>query len=66
MEIFRKNEMLKVSKVADRWGVSRQHIYNLIDRGFLRAFRFGASRGWFVPLADVKAFEESSAVDPAA
>jgi len=66
MQVFRKNDMMKISKVADRLGVSRQHIYNLIDRGILPAFRFGASRAWFVPRSSVEEFERASIIDPAA
>jgi excisionase family DNA binding protein len=30
---------MSVSQVAERWGCSRQHIYNMIKRGELPAFR---------------------------
>lgn len=33
---------LSVAQLADTWGVSRQHVYNLIERGELQAVRIGA------------------------
>ncbi|GAC1421037.1 MAG: hypothetical protein NVSMB64_29930 [Candidatus Velthaea sp.] len=35
--------LLTVRDVADRTGLSRQYIYNIIDRGQLPAHRFGAA-----------------------
>ena len=55
---YKKEEMMKVAKIALRLGVSRQHVYNLIDQGRLKpAFRFGASRTLWVPLPAVEEFE---------
>jgi len=62
--IFRKEEMLKVSKIASRWGVSRQHVYNLIDQGQLKpAFRFGGRQGIAVPLSIVVQYERAAVID---
>jgi excisionase family DNA binding protein len=33
---------MSVAQVAERWGCSRQHIYNLINRGTLPTFRIGS------------------------
>jgi excisionase family DNA binding protein len=33
---------MSVAQVAERWGCSRQYIYNLINRGTLPAFRIGS------------------------
>ena len=64
-QTYKKDEMIKVAKIAKRWGVSRQHVYNLIDRGQLKpAFRFGGSRGMWVPLPIVAEFELGTLVDP--
>jgi len=65
-QVYRKQEMMKVSKIAKRWGCSRQHIYNLIDRGELPAFRFGISRCLFVPLPSVEDLERNAKLDPGA
>lgn len=58
-QIFRKNELVKISKVARRWGCSRQHIHNLINQGRLKAFQYGMSNCMFVPLADIEKFEQT-------
>jgi len=65
-KIFKKQEMVKVAKLAKRWGVSRQHVYNLIDQGRIPAFRFGYSRAMFVPMPEIEKFEQASLIDPAA
>ena len=62
-QIFKKNEMLKVSKVARRWGCSRQHVYNKIDQGDLKAFRFGLSRCVFIPLSEVERIERGGELE---
>src|SRR5665213_2968487 len=33
---------LSVAQLARTWGVSRQHVYNLIDKGDLRVLRIGS------------------------
>jgi excisionase family DNA binding protein len=62
-QTYKREEMIKVAKLANRWGVSRQHVYNLVDRGELPAFRFGGSRGMWVPLPVVIKFEETTLID---
>lgn len=64
-QIFKREEMMKVARIAELLGVCRQHVYNLIDRGELApAFRFGGRQGICVPHTVVKAFKESSQIDP--
>jgi hypothetical protein len=67
--VFKKQEMIKVSKLAIRWNCSRQHIYNLIDLGEsnagLPAFRFGGKRCMCIPMSAVEQFEQKSLVDSA-
>jgi predicted DNA-binding transcriptional regulator AlpA len=64
-QTYKREEMIKVAKIAQRWGVCRQHIYNLIDKGHLApAFRFGGRQGICVPLPVITAFEQSSQIDP--
>lgn len=58
-QIYKKQDMLKISKIARRWGCSRQHIYNLIESGRLTAFRFGLSRCLYVPIQSVSDLETS-------
>jgi excisionase family DNA binding protein len=60
--VFKKQEMIRVSKLAERWQCSRQHIYNLIDRG-LPAFRFGGKRCVCIPMSEVEKFELNAVVD---
>jgi excisionase family DNA binding protein len=47
---------MSVSQVAARWGCSRQHIYNMIRRGELPAFRVGSL--YRLKAEDVIAHEE--------
>ena len=63
-QIFKKQELIKVSKLAGLWCCSRQHIYNLIDQGLLPAFRFGGKRCMCVPLAAVEDYKKLALVDP--
>lgn len=44
---------------------SRQHVYDLIDRGDLKpAFRFGRKRGLFIPREVVDAYKSTCLYDP--
>ncbi|WP_420806162.1 helix-turn-helix domain-containing protein [Geobacter anodireducens] len=46
---------------------SRQHVYNLIDQGRLKpAFRFGRSKGLFIPRSVLEEFKQNCRVDPGA
>jgi excisionase family DNA binding protein len=66
-QIYKKEDMLRVSEIAARMRVSRQHIYNLIDQGDLKpAFRFGGRRGLRVPRLVVEVFMQGSEYDPGA
>ena len=62
--IFKRQELIKVSKLAARWQRSRQHIHNLINRGDIIAFCFGGQRGICVPMSEVERYEKISQVDP--
>lgn len=62
-QIFKRQEMIKVAKLADRWQCSRQHIYNMIDKGGLSAFRFGGKRCMCVPMSEVDRVELQSVID---
>jgi len=55
--IYRKQDLITISDVARRWGVSRQKVYNMIDEGRLKAFRFGFSNALHVPLDQVRKME---------
>jgi len=56
--IYRKQDLITVSDIARRWGVSRQTIYNLIDEGKISAFKFGFSNSMYVPIQQVKELEK--------
>lgn len=64
--VFKKEEMLKVSQVAKRLGCSRQHVHNLIDRGYLKAFRFGLIKLKMIPHTSLQEFLNKSEYDPGA
>jgi len=51
-----KNLHLPVVEVARRLGCSRQHVYNLISSGALRAVRLGHLKGLRVRVGDVESF----------
>jgi excisionase family DNA binding protein len=42
-------------EVADRWGKTRQFIYNQINLGKLRSFKAGRSR--LIPLSEIERIE---------
>lgn len=42
-------------ELADHWGKSRQHIYNLINAGKLHSFKLGRSR--LIPVSEVQRIE---------
>ena len=69
--IYSRKDMLSVSQICKEIpGVSgdtcsRQHVYNLIDRGELKpAFRFGRRRGLFVPKDAVLGYVSNCQFDP--
>lgn len=59
--IYRRQDLITITSLARRWGVSRQKVYNLIDEGKLTTFRFGFSRVLHVPLSQVKTLEIATA-----
>ena len=42
-------------ELANRWGNSRQHIYDLLKEGLLKSFRSG--RHHRIPMSEIKRFE---------
>ncbi|MBE2887236.1 helix-turn-helix domain-containing protein [Geobacter anodireducens] len=65
--IFSKEEMISVKNIARDICCSRQHVYNLIDQGRLKpAFRFGRSKGLFIPRSVLEEFKQNCRVDPGA
>jgi excisionase family DNA binding protein len=62
--VYRKTSMLTVQEVCKRMSCSRRHVYNLIERGELPAFRYGGIRGLRVPETGVEEFITQRMVDP--
>lgn len=69
--VYKREDILSVSQICRQipglsgGSCSRQHIYNLIDRGELRpAFRFGRQRGLFVPKEAVQRYISGCQFDP--
>ena len=66
MQIYKKQDMLTVNQFATRIGMSRSHIYNLIDigpdNGGIIAFRFAGRNGLRIPLSELERFKQVSAV----
>jgi excisionase family DNA binding protein len=42
-------------ELANRWGQSRQHIYDLLARGLIMSFKSGRSR--LIPISEVHRIE---------
>ena len=68
---IKREDMLSVSQICneipgmDGGPCSRQHVYNLIDRGDLKpAFRFGRLRGLCVPRDAVDRYKKGCFYDP--
>ena len=68
---YRRKDLLSVSQICEEipgasgGPCSRQHVYNLIDRGDLKpAFRFGLRRGLFVPKDVVQGYITDCQFDP--
>lgn len=51
---YKRQEMLTISDVARRLGVSRGTVHNRIEEGRIKAFRFGFSRKLYVPLEELR------------
>jgi hypothetical protein len=69
--IYSRRDMLSVNQITNLipgnngGSCSRQHVYNLIDRGELKpAFRFGTRRGLFVPREVVERYVARCIYDP--
>jgi excisionase family DNA binding protein len=54
---------LSVNMVAKRLGMSRSHVYQLLDEGKLPFFKFGTKKGYRVRESDLKAYMRKCAVD---
>ena len=66
MKIYKKQDMLSATQFAARIGMSRSHVYNLIDigpdHGGILAFRFGGRNGLRIPLSELDRFKQSCSV----
>jgi hypothetical protein len=69
-QMFRRKDMLTVGQICREipgkcgGACSRQHVYNLIDRGDLSpAFRFGRRQCLYVPRESVEKYKMSCRVD---
>ncbi len=58
-----KDQFTTVRHVAQTLGVSRNHIYDLIQRGDLTAYRFGSARAIRVPRSEIDRLLRISRVD---
>ena len=57
--------LLKVQEVADRLSVSRDHAYDLVNRGVFRKHYIGTGRRYYrVAEADVAAYIEGLSAEP--
>ena len=68
---YGRKDLLSVSQICEEipgtsgGPCSRQHVYNLIDRGELKpVFRFGQRRGLFVPKEVVQGYVSNCQFDP--
>ena len=57
-------EFVSIPELANQWGVTEQHLYNLIDRKVLPAYRIG--RRLIVRRDDAKKFLERGATTASA
>jgi len=71
LQVYKRKDMLSVNQICKEipgfsgGPCSRQHVYNLIDRGELKqAFRFGRRRGLFVPKDAVQGYVLNCRFDP--
>jgi len=69
--VYKRKDLLSVSQICEEipgmsgGPCSRQHVYNLIDRGKLKpVFRFGQLRGLFVPKDAVLKYMLNCRFDP--
>jgi len=65
-QVFKKEQMISVSKFAREIGVSRSFAYDLCDKGpqngGVVAFRFGTVRGMKIPRSEVERLKRNSVV----
>ena len=68
---YKRKDLLSVSQICEEipgasgGPCSRQHVYNLIDRGDLKpAFRFGQRKGLYVPKDVVLEYVSECKFDP--
>lgn len=52
-------KLLKLSDLAERWSVSRQHLYRLKDRGEIPYIKIGG--GYYVNLKQIEEIERGHA-----
>ncbi len=69
--VFRRKDMMTVGQICKEipglfgGSCSRQHVYNLIERGDLKpVFRFGRRQGLFVPKDAVRRYVSGCQFDP--
>ena len=62
--IYKRSEMISVGNIAQRWGMSKSFVYQLIEDGKLDAFKFGGSLR--VHNSKVVEFEQASKFDAGA
>jgi excisionase family DNA binding protein len=56
--IYRRQEMVSVSHIAERWNVSISKVYQMIDAGALAAFKIGGSLR--VHISKILEYEENA------
>jgi len=56
-----KSAVLTVKQFAERFGVSKQHVLNLIDAGQLQAVNIGIGslKFWRIPVAEAERYESA-------
>ena len=57
------DKKLTVKMVAERLGMSKSHVYALLDEGELRYFKFGKKKGYRVRESDLEEYQRKCAVD---
>ena len=62
--IYKRQEMVTVAHIAERWAISKRSVYMMIETGKLTAFQFGGSLR--VHISEMLAFEENSKYDAGA
>lgn len=60
---YPRRKMLTIPTFAARLNVSRRHVYNLIEKGKVLAFRFGGNKALRIPEEEVERFLASAQVE---